>query len=97
MTEQKMQRLSIVVAGRVQGVGYRFFVEDKAEHYSLTGWVRNCSNGSVELEAQGFADDLQHFCADLKEGPPAAVVTSLQVTDLPVIREEKEFGIRHSY
>ena len=91
-----MQRLAIMAAGRVQGVGYRFFVEDKAERYALTGWVRNCSNGSVELEAQGLAADLQQFCDDLKEGPPAALVTGLQITELPVIQEEKEFGIRHS-
>ena len=46
-------RLSILVRGRVQGVGYRYFVIRCAQELSLTGWVRNCSNGEVEIEAQG--------------------------------------------
>ena len=48
-----IKRLSIIVTGRVQGVGYRYFAKENADMYSITGWVRNCANGNVEAEAQG--------------------------------------------
>ena len=48
----------MTVKGRVQGVGYRYFVRQTAQSLSLTGWVRNCPDGDVEAQAQGGEQDL---------------------------------------
>jgi len=62
-------RLHAVITGRVQGVGFRFFVRRKANQLGLTGWVRNRTDGAVELVAEGNGQDLQEFVAKLHTGP----------------------------
>lgn len=53
MSEQEFQRLYAVVEGRVQGVGFRYFTQERAVLLGLNGWVRNRWNGTVELIAEG--------------------------------------------
>ena len=69
-----LTRLRLLVEGKVQGVGYRWFVRETAMRLGLTGWVRNCDDGSVELEAQGAANVLETFASELKTGNPLARV-----------------------
>ena len=52
-------RKHIVVNGLVQGVGFRYFTVTQARRLGVRGWVRNCRDGSVELEAQGSSDAVQ--------------------------------------
>jgi acylphosphatase len=92
-----MKRLSIVVKGKVQGVGFRYFTEDKAAAYLLTGWVRNSRDGSVEIEAQGDSGSLTLFCGEIKEGPVAASVRDLIIGELPIVQGEKDFVVRSSF
>jgi len=61
--------LHAIVVGRVQGVGYRYFVLDQAASLGLSGWTRNLPNGTVEVLAQGGADALNHLLAALHRGP----------------------------
>lgn len=63
--------------GRVQGVGFRYFVERTARRLRLHGWVRNCSDGSVEAFAQGA--QLGRFEAELRQGPAMSYVEKVQV------------------
>lgn len=91
-----MKRLSIVVIGRVQGVGYRFFTKEKADMYGITGWVRNCFNGSVEIEAQGNEELLQQFCKELKKGPILGNVSEIKDREIEIVPEEDIFKIRFS-
>ena len=63
-----------MVRGRVQGVGFRYFVLQRARTAGLTGWVRNCADGSLELEAEGDRVVLEQFLETLGQGPPAAHV-----------------------
>jgi acylphosphatase len=63
-----------VVRGRVQGVGFRWFVEREAHILGLAGWVRNNHDGSVEVLAQGTRDQLSGLRSRLREGPRAARV-----------------------
>jgi acylphosphatase len=63
-----------VVSGRVQGVGFRWFVEREAAQLGLTGWVRNCDSGDVEIMATGTADQHSVFRQKLQQGPRAARV-----------------------
>jgi acylphosphatase len=67
------------VAGRVQGVGFRFFTRAKARAYGLSGFVRNRSDGSVEVVATGDQSMLRRLIADLKSGPSGSVVRDCRV------------------
>jgi len=66
-----------VVAGRVQGVGYRYYVLRQAEVLGVSGYARNRSDGSVEVVAEGSDTALADFEARLREGPTFAEVTGV--------------------
>ena len=72
-----------VVAGRVQGVGYRWFVHSRASKLGVAGWVRNLEDGSVEVVAEGSADALASLDEIIRKGPPGASVTSVTTNDVP--------------
>ena len=64
----------IVAFGRVQGVGYRAFVEREAARHCLEGWVRNCRDGTVEAMFKGEAEAIDDMLAACKRGPHGARV-----------------------
>lgn len=66
-----------VVTGRVQGVGYRYFVLRQAEALGVAGFARNLADGSVEVVAEGGEDALRDFEARLREGPAFAEVADV--------------------
>ncbi len=72
-----------VVRGRVQGVGFRYFVIREASRLSLTGWTRNLPDGGVEVLASGEDAALDALHRRLGEGPPAARVTEVEVSTAP--------------
>jgi acylphosphatase len=76
MTED-VQARRFVVRGRVQGVGFRWFVEREAHILGIAGWVRNNANGSVEILAQGTRDQISGLRFRLREGPRAARVDAV--------------------
>jgi acylphosphatase len=78
----------IVVRGRVQGVGFRAFVEDEANLRALSGWVRNRRDGSVEAVAAGRAVEIEAFLIAVRKGPPASRVDALDVENA----DETELG-----
>jgi acylphosphatase len=67
------------VSGRVQGVGFRFFVEDEARNLGLCGWVRNLRSGDVEVKASGPEEDLKLLIQRLQQGPALSRVTGFEV------------------
>jgi acylphosphatase len=67
-------RVRLVVEGRVQGVGFRAWVLRRAHELGVRGWVRNCRNGDVEIEATGSLEQLEALRALLADGPPLAHV-----------------------
>jgi acylphosphatase len=73
-TEKEVAARRFVVRGRVQGVGFRWFVEREAHILGIAGWVRNNHDGSVEVLAQGSPDQLSRLRSRLREGPRAARV-----------------------
>ncbi len=90
------QRLNAIVHGRVQGVGFRFFVLQQAVRLGLTGWVRNLAGGtSVEVLAEGDTGNLQGFLAALHEGPEAAFVRDVKYHYSNATGEFREFDIRY--
>ncbi len=87
-------RLHVIVEGIVQGVGFRWFVERRAQARSLRGYVRNRYDGSVEVEAEGEKEALEEFLAELRAGPRSAQVTETVVTWLPAVGGAAGFHIK---
>jgi len=75
-----MPQIHVVLSGRVQGVGYRYYALRSAQRLNLHGWVRNLPDGSVELEAEGARDALERFEEEMRRGPAAAEVADCRVT-----------------
>jgi len=72
-----MADLHVRVTGIVQGVGFRWFVRERARRLGLDGWVRNLPDGSVEVLASGDRGQLQLLREELERGPDGAVVDRL--------------------
>jgi acylphosphatase len=83
-----------VVRGRVQGVGFRWFVEREAHILQIAGWVRNNPDGTVEVLAQGTRDQLSGLYSRLREGPRASRVDDVDVSDAEPIGGLTSFQIR---
>ncbi|HEV2413299.1 MAG TPA: acylphosphatase [Candidatus Dormibacteraeota bacterium] len=73
-----MERLHAIVHGDVQGVGFRYFVQRKAQQLGLAGWVRNNDNGTVELVAEGNRRELEDLKRIVEEGPRLARVERVE-------------------
>lgn len=68
-------RVRVILEGRVQGVGFRWWTKREAIRLGLRGTVRNLSDGSVEVHAAGPGQTIASFLATLRRGPPGALVT----------------------
>jgi acylphosphatase len=77
MEKEKRCLLTLVVSGRVQGVGFRYFALHRAHAHGVAGWVKNRYDGKVEIEAEGTRGDLGLFLADISSGPPSSHVVSV--------------------
>lgn len=82
-----MVQLQIVVSGRVQGVGFRYFTQMKAVQYGINGWVRNRDDGSVEIMASGTEENLEQFASDIKKGNPFSKVDHIDIQETAVSHE----------
>ena len=78
------------ITGKVQGVGFRYFVLRQAQELGITGWVSNKPNGDVEAFAQGEKADLERFIAKVKEGPSFSRVEDVSLNW--VNEADKYFG-----
>ncbi len=94
MAESETAQLHAIVEGRVQGVGFRYFVEENAIDLELTGWVRNRWDGSVEVKAEGERLALDRLLAILQRGPRSAFVTNVNTEWLPATGEFSSFRVR---
>jgi acylphosphatase len=82
--------VNIKITGKVQGVGFRYFVLRQAQELGITGWVSNKPNGDVEALAQGEKADLEQFVAKVKEGPSFSRVEDVSLNWLN--KAEQYFG-----
>lgn len=90
-----MKRVHVIVRGRVQGVYFRASARDRARQLGLSGWIRNCADGSVEILAEGDKARLEQFVVWCHGGPPGAVVTDLDVEWQEASGEFTGFVIRY--
>lgn len=88
-------RKSITVSGRVQGVGFRYFVRQEARALGITGWVMNLNDGTVTMEVQATPPVLEELVARLQKGNGYSKVTQLKSYDLEVVKGENKFGIKY--
>ena len=79
-----MSARRFIITGRVQGVWFRATAKEKAKELGITGWARNCEDGSVEIHAEGPEVALKEFEIWCSKGPPAATVEHLESNDSPV-------------
>jgi acylphosphatase len=91
------KRLHAIVEGRVQGVGFRNFVEMQAVSLDLTGWVRNLYSGEVEVLVEGPESALEFFLHDLEAGPSHAHVQKVKAEWSPSQDEFSSFDIRTTW
>jgi len=96
-TEKATEARRYLVRGRVQGVGFRWFVEREAAMLGIAGWVRNNHDGSVEVLAQGTRDQLLGLHSRLREGPRAARVDAVEVSEAQPVNGLSSFRIEGAW
>ena len=94
MSENQVNRLHAFIEGRVQGVGFRYFVLRAVEDREISGWVRNRRDGRVEVIAEGEQEDLNRLLNDLRKGPINAEVQGVDYEFTNVRRKFNHFRIR---
>jgi acylphosphatase len=94
--QSRAQARRFLVRGRVQGVGFRWFVEREAHILQLAGWVRNNADGSVEVLAIGTSEQLFGLRSRLQEGPRAARVDNVEESEAEPVVGLKSFQVRGS-
>jgi acylphosphatase len=96
-TEKATEARRFLVRGRVQGVGFRWFVEREAHILGVTGWVRNNADGSVEVLAQGSRDQLSGLRSRLRQGPRAARVDGVEESESRPVSGLSSFRIEGAW
>ncbi|MCM3279642.1 acylphosphatase [Exiguobacterium sp. MER 193] len=84
----------LIVSGRVQGVGFRYFSQETAQRFGIKGWVRNLSDGTVELHAEGTEQEIGAFEQTLKDGNRFVGVERIEETEAND-QEFRSFDIRY--
>nr|WP_224752322.1 acylphosphatase [Metabacillus arenae] len=75
-----MKHYHLIVSGKVQGVGFRFFSQTLAAEHHVYGWAKNLEDGSVEIKAEGDETNLDEFVAALRKGNRFAKVAHIELS-----------------
>ena len=84
----------LLITGRVQGVGFRFYMQRKARELGINGWVRNRRDGTVEALVQGDEASVQHILEWCRHGPAASSVTELGTREVDADSALLTFEVR---
>jgi len=95
MPATQQVRVQAIASGLVQGIGYRWFVIERARDLGLSGWVRNLPDGRVEAEIEGPIEAVDKLVEAMKKGPMMAHVTGVAVAPLTYEGKQKDFQVRH--
>lgn len=87
---ENIKTYELGLSGRVQGVGFRYFVESIAGRFGITGFVRNTFDRKVEVVCQGEEEDLKKFVDAVKKGPSFSVITDVKIEE---IKDSKKYNI----
>lgn len=88
-----MPRYNIIVSGRVQGVGFRYFVQTLANRLNLKGWIKNLDNGDVQMELQTSEENLELIMEKLKKGNGFSKVSNMKIDVLEELDKYNSFKI----
>ena len=91
-----MIRKHIIFSGWVQGVGFRYRAHNAASMYSVTGWVKNLYDGSVEMEAQGKEEDIDKMIQAIQNSR-YIVIDEMYVADRQINEHDSSFIIKDEY
>lgn len=89
---ESLKTIQILISGRVQGVGFRYFTESLADKYPVKGYVKNTSDNRVEVICQGESDDIDQFLKELKKGPAFSVITDIGIEELKINKIYNSFS-----
>jgi len=90
------KRIRAIIAGYVQGVGFRWFTVRTAQRLGLTGWVRNNPDGTVETVAEGQSDAINQFIGEIRRGPASSTVSNVSYTEEQPTHEFGNFDVKFS-
>ena len=90
-----INRVHVIVTGKVQGVFFRAFTRDEAVRLGLSGWVRNRPNGSVEAIVEGQKTAVQKMLLWFQQGSPNSIVEKIETTEEPPVGGGSTFEIRY--
>ena len=82
------------LTGRVQGVFFRAWAQERARALGVTGWVRNCPDGRVEAHVEGDEQAVEQIIEKMRSGPPSAQVEDLRVWEVEAF-DYDDFEVRH--
>ena len=88
-----IKRVRMIISGRVQGVGFRYFTQREGERFGLVRWVKNLSNGDVEAEAEGDEAQVDAFVEAIRRGPPASRILNFQINEILANHRDIAFDI----
>lgn len=90
-----MVRYSIIVDGKVQGVGFRYFTQMIAIRCNLTGWCKNLNNGKVQIEVQGQKENILNFINLIRKGNNFSRIDDMDLNELTIKSDEKKYRITY--
>ena len=89
-----MKQIKIIVSGKVQGVGFRYFTHQKASELGINGYVQNLTNGNVKIIAVGKSEQIETLITWAKSGSPSAAVDNLDIESIQADYQYQGFEIR---
>ena len=92
---ENIKTYNVLISGRVQGVGFRYFAASIAEKYDVRGYVKNRRDGKVKIVCQGEEEELQSFLDEVKKGPAFSVITDTAIEEVPEQKKYNTFGIKY--
>ncbi len=81
-SKKNLKTYKLLISGRVQGVGFRYFAEDKARILQINGYVRNTIDNKVEILCQGYEPNIDIFIKQMQRGPTFANVKDIKITEI---------------
>ena len=95
MNQKNKETYNLLLSGRVQGVGFRYFAEVRAERYNIKGFVRNTYDNKVEIVCQGESDNLDKFILEVKKGPSFSHIKQVDVEEISDAPDYDMFEIKY--
>ena len=94
---ENIKTYKVLLSGRVQGVGFRYFTESVASKYGINGYIGNTIDKKVEIVAQGEDEELKQFFEEIKKGPAFSIITDVKTEELESSKKYNIFEIKYSW